>query len=335
MKFIKYLRSNRGITGTDIVAAITLIILTMGVVTAIYINVTNKTKENIRYSNATRIATQIIENIQINTFEDLIYRCDNNLNQVSMEENEKIFDVNIPLGYSVLVTATPIDSAKYDIVRDVKVEVSYKISNINKSITLNFLKERELLEQTNPPIFSELSNYGNIKYFYPVKLVTQDGINKYFVTDKNDSEWYNYDIGFFALAVYSVKELELGEEINILTNPVYVWIPRFGIKDDNSVVSSDNFSYVYGTSKYKISLCEIGNGTKKLYCYTINYNDEDKINNTPVSIESYPENSFEEDDGLTGIWYKYNSINELEEYEKKALSIYTIFNNINPCKNLK
>ena len=90
MKFIKYLRSNRGITGTDIVAAITLIILTMGVVTAIYINVTNKTKENIRYSNATRIATQIIENIQINTFADLIYRWDNKLNQVSMEENEKI-----------------------------------------------------------------------------------------------------------------------------------------------------------------------------------------------------------------------------------------------------
>ena len=55
---MKKFREEKGLTGADVAGAICVIALAIGIVTSIYINVTNKTKENIRYSAATRIATR-------------------------------------------------------------------------------------------------------------------------------------------------------------------------------------------------------------------------------------------------------------------------------------
>lgn len=100
MKFkelLKKFKTEKGITGVDVAVAISIVVLTIGVVTAIYINTTNKSKESIRYSAATRIATQIVENIQSMTYDEVVYRCSNsNLSKVESNTDGKIFGVNVP-----------------------------------------------------------------------------------------------------------------------------------------------------------------------------------------------------------------------------------------------
>lgn len=94
---LKKLKSKKGITGVDVAVAISIIVLTIGVVTSIYINTTNKSKESIRYSASTRIATQIVENIQSMTYDEVVYRCSNsNLSKVESNIDGKIFGVNVP-----------------------------------------------------------------------------------------------------------------------------------------------------------------------------------------------------------------------------------------------
>ena len=61
----KKLNSEKGITGVDIVVAITMIVLTISVVMAIFININNTARSVTRTSGATRIATNILEQIEI------------------------------------------------------------------------------------------------------------------------------------------------------------------------------------------------------------------------------------------------------------------------------
>jgi hypothetical protein len=228
----KKLKENKGVTGTDVAAAVTVIILTMGVVTAIYINVTNKVKENIRYSNATRIATQIMENVQAKPYDYLVNLCGTELSATSTSE-EKFFDVNIPSGYSAKITTTKISGADaLDVVRKVTVDVSYKISNKTNTISLATIKEKELLEQTNKPDISLIDLETN--YCYPIK---KDG-NVYKVTDLSDPNWYNYDSvngkNCALVFVTANASLEIGEQVTINGETggglVYAWIPRFRIR---------------------------------------------------------------------------------------------------------
>lgn len=320
-KLLKKFHSEKGITGADIAAAITVIVVTMGVITAIYINVTNKAKENLRYSNATRIATQIIENIQAYTYDNMLYRCNNGLNTVALTDSGKIFDVNIPKGYSATVTTTEVDGAEYDVVRDVKVEVTYKVSNKENKITLYTVKEKELLEQTNKPQMELIDGYSEMpSYYYPVKYAD----STYVVTDKNDPEWYNYDEGTFAFVLRTVTEKSIGDTASGEEGDVYVWVPRYGITDNQTSLTlvdnkPSNLGFAYGTSKYKIEYGHYGD----LYGYMLVYPTEGIDETTvPNSLVSYVADTFEENDGLAGMWYK---VGDTEGIEYNA---FTALNNV-------
>ena len=96
-KFFKKFKTKKGLTGADIAVSIVLIVLTMGVVTAIYINTINKSRENIRHANATRIATNLAEKIQDIPY-DLVIA---NGNYSSSGNDGKVYGVTIPSGYKV------------------------------------------------------------------------------------------------------------------------------------------------------------------------------------------------------------------------------------------
>lgn len=295
-KLLKKLKEKKGVTGTDIAAAITVIIFTMGVVTAIYINVTNKVKENIRYSNATRIATQLVENIQAFTYDEFIKVC-NESKEVSTKKSEKLLNVNIPVGYSAKVTATKLEGTDVlDIVRDVTVEVSYQISNKTNTITLYTQKQKELLEQTNKPDLSLLS--GNNVEAYPIKKTT-DG---YIVTDIDDPNWYNYDAqaGQKCALVWVVTESkEIGYTLTSSSGgTIYAWIPRYGFD------SSNNLTYCYGTSSYKISLNRWTDSKGSvLWAYSLGYKE-----GSVEAISSYAPSGASVDNTFkninsSGVWY--------------------------------
>ena len=62
-KLLKMLKQRKALTGVDVAGAVTVIVLTVGIATSIYVNAVNKSKDNMRYANAVRIATNIIESI--------------------------------------------------------------------------------------------------------------------------------------------------------------------------------------------------------------------------------------------------------------------------------
>ena len=170
-KIFKKFHENKGITGADIAVAIAVIVITMGVVTAIYVNLINKSKENLRYSAATRIATQIMENIQVACYDEVIYRGEQGivaLREIDKEEDGTIFGVRVPKGYSAKITLS--NAQDIDVVREITVTVGYSISKTDKNITLYTLKQKELLEQTNKPDIALIKDYSlDPNVYYPIK----------------------------------------------------------------------------------------------------------------------------------------------------------------------
>ena len=323
-KLSKKLHNNKGLTGADVAVSIAIIILTVAVASAIYINATNKSKEEIRYSAATRIATQIIENIESMTYDEVVYICDSSLNSVDADEDGTVFDVSVPTGYSAEITATEVKGEVADLVRDITVNVTYKISNTTKSITLYTTKEKELLEQTNEPNVNLIDEYDSSSY-YAVKYV--DG--SYVVTTTSDSDWYNYDDGYYAIIYHSSNSYEYGDTIasgTIEAGDVYIWVPRFGLD------SSSNLTYCYGTSSYMITF-ELYDDV--LYTYTVT-GTGDNGEYTVDSITSYVSYevdgnqvyAFEENDGLEGVWYQPNSSNE-----DNVVAAYNALNRYNNIRN--
>ncbi|MBR2289842.1 MAG: hypothetical protein IJ867_04410, partial [Clostridia bacterium] len=193
MKIWDRLKSRKGLTGADVAAAITVIVLTVGIVTMIYVNTLNKSKDNLRYANATRIATSIMENIQKKTYEEVLAVCATN-NKVEQANNGKVFDTNILNGYTATVTLSVPGTP--DVARDVTVEVKYKTSTTYRTITLNSVIEKELMDIANAPDISLMNGYeplGTTSYYYPVVFDTSTTPKTYTIVTTDDINWYNYE----------------------------------------------------------------------------------------------------------------------------------------------
>ena len=71
LNFLQKLKNEKGATGADIVVALSIIVLTVAVISMIYVNVNNDSKNVNRTAGATRIATNILENINIMLYDEL------------------------------------------------------------------------------------------------------------------------------------------------------------------------------------------------------------------------------------------------------------------------
>lgn len=324
-KIFRKFHNQKGITGTDVAAAIMIIAVTVGVITGIYINIINSSKENIRYSAATRIATQIVENIEAMSYDEVASQTVWEL-EAKSENNidRKVFNVAIPTGYSVVVTPSSI-SSDVDVIKKINVEVSFKAGKASKDyINLQIIKQRELLEQTNEPDINLLLEYETgLKYFYPIKLTP----NGYVVTTTSDEEWYNYEIGYYANIYVSNIEKEIGDIVAPNIGERYVWIPRFG-KIEDTQLTKENITFLYGTSKHRIVFKNL-DVTNNFYSYTLDYIDG---NYSDAAV--YVENTFKDNDGITGMWYllpeDYNV--ETTDVIKEEVA-FKALNSVFPIKN--
>lgn len=334
MNLFKKLKNKKGLTGSDVAASITLIVLTVGIVTSIYVNAIRKSKNNMRYANATRIATSIMENIQKQPFEYLTAICYNNdTYEVETGNEKKVFGTKIPIGYRVKITAKKVDDADYDIARDVIINVTYKASTTHKTITLTSVKQKELMDMTNAPDFSLIPNYNpsdTQTYYYPVIF---DGTN-YMVTTTSDINWYNYEEGKYAL-VYKTTSgaVNVGTTgpIDNIINDVYVWIPRFVEKSGSGI---DNVQFLYGASDYIISFNQYAN----LYAYGLSYSEGIDFKSTPDEFDSntFYYSAFDFEDGLSGVWYQIGGTNSDKpgiNNNKTIKEIATSLNSKIECEN--
>lgn len=262
------LKEKRGITGADVAAAVSVIVLTVGIVTAIYVNTLNKSKDNIRYANAVRIATNIMENIQKQPFEYLTSTVKDSGTVIQKGNGRKIFETKIPSGFEVTVTAQK-GTDEIDVAREVIVAVKYKSNNTYKTISLSSVKEKELIDMTNNPDFSLIPGYNpndGTKYYYPV--VKDETNSSYKVTSTEDINWFDYEEGKYALVCVSSSNINVGETASA---DVYVWIPRFVV--DSSKTDASAIQFLYGSSDYKITFNSYS-GTKDLFAYGLSITEE-------------------------------------------------------------
>ena len=152
--FIKF-RSEKGFTGIDITVAIIVILLLMSIISILFFNITKSSKSIDRKSEATFLATTIIEDIKAQEYDNLAitngfvnvkdYSYSNN-NKVSAVTNNEIKDgYTTTLNVYTYVPDSVTDRTEVnDLVKVITVKVEYKLGNEVKNVELTTSIVREL-----------------------------------------------------------------------------------------------------------------------------------------------------------------------------------------------
>lgn len=270
------LRSQKGATGTDIIISITIIVLTVAVVSMIYVNTTLQSRNVTRTAGATRIAVNILENIEKTNYDTVASTYTSNGSPVSTGNyagyksytDTTIFNTKIPKGYIVYLKADPVygghsDAAeKFDLVREIKLSVTFDVGKVNQTVDFSTSKVREIVGEVNAPNTDILALKSNgedvltntLKNFYPIKY--SEDASAYVKTTEDDIDWYNYSAKKWAMILVSGKtETEVfdinGKLKSSLTEGTdykrYVWVPRYFT--DSTGATFSQFCYLTTTDQ--------------------------------------------------------------------------------------
>ena len=317
LNLLTNLKNEKGATGADIVVALSIIVLTVSVISMVYINLTNGSKNVNRTAGATRIATNILENIDKMSYEQYnkaldafatndskgwTVTGDANAKTIILEGNktgtEKIFDTKIPKGYKVELTSQSINAGdslpKYDLIKKINVKVTFTVSKTEQNVSLYTSKEREQLAEVNKPDIDSLNVTG--KSYVPIKYSTTQ--QAYVVTDEKDINWYDYSNKVWAMVyvdslsnINSIKDAgKLSTAQANSTGNIYYWIPRFST-DGQALYNASNYPIT------NIQITAINDNTKKMSLFS--------VGTATLSADTNEFNS----NGKKGIWKAKNSLN--------------------------
>lgn len=148
MKF----KSEKGFTLIDITVAIIILLLFMSLISVIFFNITKETKGIERDSEATYIATNIIEAFKAKEYNDVFLTNGNaNVTNVVGEDNVVQYtgiDGNVKLNIGTIIQdgyTCQVNVSKYtpqgedpnnDLVKKIRVIVQYKVASEVKDVTL-------------------------------------------------------------------------------------------------------------------------------------------------------------------------------------------------------
>ena len=310
-------KNEKGATGADIVVALSIIVLTVSVISMVYINLTNGSKNVNRTAGATRIATNILENIDKMSYEQYnkaldafatndskgwTVTGDANAKTITLEGKktgtEKIFDTKIPKGYKVELSSQSINAGdslpKYDLIKKINVKVTFTVSKTEQNVSLYTSKEREQLAEVNKPDIDSLEITAS-KSYVPIKYSTTQ--QAYVVTNENDTNWYNYSNKVWAMVyvdslsnINSIKNAgKLSTAQANSTGNIYYWIPRF----------STDGQALYNASNYPITNIQIKtpDGTQAMSIFS--------VGTATLSADTNEFNS----NGKKGLWKAKNLLN--------------------------
>ena len=317
LNLLTNLKNEKGATGADIVVALSIIVLTVSVISMVYINLTNGSKNVNRTAGATRIATNILENIDKMSYEQYnkaldafatndskgwTVTGDANTKSIILEGKktgtEKIFDTKIPKGYKVELTSQSINAGdslpKYDLIKKINVKVTFTVSKTEQNVSLYTSKEREQLAEVNKPDIDSLNVTG--KSYVPIKYSTTQ--QAYVVTDEKDINWYDYSNKVWAMVyvdslsnINSIKDAgKLSTAQANSTGNIYYWIPRFST-DGQALYNASNYPIT------NIQITAINDNTKKMSLFS--------VGTATLSADTNEFNS----NGKKGIWKAKNSLN--------------------------
>lgn len=269
------LKSQKGATGTDIIIAITVIVLTVVVVSMIYVNTTLQSRNVTRTAGATRIATNILENIEKMSYTDFdaeyirikgsepITITIGNYITYPSATNTIAFNTKIPKGYIVYIYGEPnygsheSTTEQFDLVRDIKLAVTFEVGDMTRVVDFSTSKTREIVSEVNEPITAILSRQGIIdsadKKIYPIKYFEE--AKGYIRAVEDDPDWYSYSNKKWAMVIVSKEpEEELFDSNGKLKDVSskyarYTWIPKYFYTGSGESQKISEFAYQSSSDK--------------------------------------------------------------------------------------
>lgn len=286
-QLIYQLNSQKGITGADIMIAMLIILTTVGVIAMIYVNQNIGSKEIDRKTGATRIATNVLENLSLVYYDEIgttlktltdtgvATKVDETYTIVGGKD-VKVFETKVPSGYKLVLTFEQ-ENMTYDLLKKVNAKVEYTVDQQPKSVSLSKVIEREIVRECNSPkfteeyirqmvptgmeyeMFSETSTalQTGIKIICPIRY---DKTNKQYklVDVQKNQIWYSYSNKEWA-RVLVLESDEYNSGIDLTTKAItnlellkngdksYVWVPRFGVKNGGDLFGDTFFQYKNGS----------------------------------------------------------------------------------------
>ena len=264
-QLVNQLNSQKGVTGADVVIALLIILTAVGVIAMVYVNLVIGSRDVDRKTGATRIATNILENMSQVYYDEIEANLEINGNANKVDNRydvstDKIFNTSIPNGYHVQIRMEEIGS--YDLVKKATVAVQYKTDGQEKEVAFEKVFERENVRECNSPNFSQVyirqmieesenyemyseqaKNAAGIKIICPIQYNHET--KTYQIVTNTDELWYSYSNKQWARVL--VMEAEAIE--TPITNEMlkgensYVWIPRFGIENGKDLFGGTCFKY--------------------------------------------------------------------------------------------
>jgi len=301
-KLLNKLKSQKGATGTDVLISAAMIVLSIGIVSMMYVNTSVQSRNITRTAGATRIATNLIENIDAMSYDDFL-NAYGATSPVTKEgsASQSFFNTSIPAGFTVEVKADKVfgshttQSEQFDLVRQVEVKVSYSVGKVTENVKFSTVKRRELIEECNSPATAELNLLAGMNY-YPVKYDQSAG--SYIKTTENDPEWYDYTNKNWATVIVSKKaENSLfdinGKFIGTINSTTtankatnanytqkYVWVPKYFTNGTDSTSKFTSFAFRSASNQKIVNsqLASEGNVSKFNYYKASPIGSADKEN---------------------------------------------------------
>ena len=310
MKKIQF-KKNNGFAASDALIAVLIIAFFTGLISTLIYNIYISNSSIKRMSKAREYIVDVFEYIDKTYYDDVTQ--DNIIKyfnskyyydqaeipkadaEVKMKEkaDETIttpFKAEINI---VNYNETEGNTDKMDLIKEITMTVKYKLGNKDQEVTIKRIKSRENLATPNRPDFTLLA-IPEGKNYYPIK---KSG-DKWEVCNEQDSNWYNYQAGYWATILLTSENLQENQEIDMNNLPsdgeIYVWIPRFAYNsNDNSLI------FLYSNGKNLVENDSNGYNTLRAI-------DE----NIYTILEDFTVNNIEN----TGVWTTDSSANE--SYEK-------------------
>ena len=330
------LKNQKGLAPADVLIALLMILTSIGIIGMVYLNMNVITRMTNAKAGATRIATNIIENVK-GSYYDRVQ--DFNSSQEGAEQS--IFDTKIPKGYKVDIKTEEFEADTNNLAKKVTINVMYNPNNDNEVISYSTIIEREIVRECNSPNFSEeyaeelvgegkkYQMYPNVvagkKIICPIKYNGED----YVVVTGNDLNgvWYSYSDRQWARALVFDNSTELNTYIDTSTGTVkdagilkdenksFVWVPRFKI-----YTATNKLYFMYKNTNQVISQYDANN---MVYNYInasdSNLNDLEKFNEFADFNESASQGP------LAGKWFNYYNIKNIDNSEVQDSSINKLY----------
>ncbi len=166
---INQLNNQSGMTAADALMGLLIIIITIGVIAMVYTNLVIGARGVDRKTGATRIATNLLENIEMVYYEEVekkLEELSKNNGPVThvgntyiingsreSQEDTAVFDTKIPAGYTVEILIEEPEENALDLLKKITVKVRYNTNNNEENVALSKVIEKEQIRECNSPQF--------------------------------------------------------------------------------------------------------------------------------------------------------------------------------------